>query len=97
MLVRSAIAEASGGAEAFAVAAGVDAEVLGRICSGAHRPTVAELAGLLERAGAGLRVRLEVYDDDHDDGLHLSAVADPGRHRRIKARAEEIFASAQPA
>jgi len=96
VLMRSAIAEAPGGAEAFAVAAGVDAETLNRICTGAHRPTVAELAGLLERAGTGLRVRLEVYDD-HDDGLHLSAVADPERHRRIKTRAEEIFASAQPA
>ena len=96
VLVRSAIAEASGGAEALAVAAGVGAETLDRICSGAHRPTVAELAGLLERAGTGLRVRLEVYDD-HDDGLHLSAVADPERHRRIRTRAEEIFASAQPA
>ncbi|MCY4422202.1 MAG: helix-turn-helix domain-containing protein [Acidimicrobiaceae bacterium] len=96
VLVRSAIAETPGGAEAFAVAAGVDAEALGRICAGVHRPTVAELAGLLERAGTGLRVRLEVYDE-HDDGLHLSAVADPERYRRIKARAEEIFASARPA
>ena len=96
VLVRSAIAEAPGGAEALAGASGVDAEALGRICSGAHRPTVGELAGLLERAGTGLRVRLEVYDD-HDDGLHLSALADPERHRRTKARAEEIFASAQPA
>ena len=95
VLVRSAIAEAPGGVEAFAGAAGVDAQTLDRICAGAHRPTVGELARLLERAGTGLRVRLEVYDD-HDDGLHLSAVADPERHRRIKARAEEIFASAQP-
>ena len=96
VLVRSAITEAPGRAEAFAGAAGVDAEALGRICSGVHRPTVGELAGLLQRAGTGLRVRLEVYDD-HDDGLHLSAVADLERRRRTKTRAEEIFASAQPA
>ena len=67
----------------------------GRICSGAQRLSVGELAGLLERSGAGLRVRLEVYDD-HDDGLHLSALSDPERHRRIKARAEQIFAGARP-
>lgn len=96
VLVRSAMAEATGGAEAFARAAHVDAETLDRICTGAHRPSVGELAGLLQRAGAGLRVRLEVYDD-HDDGLHLSALTDPERHRRIKTRAEEIFASARPA
>ena len=96
VLVRSAVAETPGGAEAFARAADVEAKTLDRICSGAHRPTVGDLAGLLERAGTGLRVRLEVYDD-HDDGLHLSAVADPERYRRIKARAEETFASAQPA
>ena len=56
--VRSAIAEAAGGAEAFAQAAGVDAERPARICTGTHRPTMGELAGLLERAGTGLRVRL---------------------------------------
>lgn len=96
VLVRSAIAETSGGAEAFAAAACVDTETLGRICSGADRLSVGKLAALLERAGTGLRVRLEVYDD-HDDGLHLSALSDPERHRRIKARAEQIFAGARPA
>ena len=95
VLVRSAVAETPGGAGAFAAAAGVDAETLGGICSGAHRLTVGELAALLERAGTGLRVRLEVYDD-HDDGLHLRALSDPERHRRIKARAEQIFATARP-
>lgn len=95
VLVRSAIAETPGGAEAFAEAVGVDAEMLGRVCSGADRLSVGELVSLLERAGTGLRVRLEVYDD-HDDGLHLSAVSDPERHRGIKTRAEEIFATARP-
>ena len=95
MLVRCAVAYAPGGVEAFARAGGVDTETLGRICSGAQRLSVGELSGLLERAGRGLRVRLEVYDD-HDDGLHLSAVSDPQRHHRIKARADQIFAGARP-
>ena len=57
----AAVAEVPDGAEAFAGAAGVGAETLDRICTGAHRPPAGELAGLLERAGTGLRVRLEVY------------------------------------
>ncbi len=95
MLVRSAVAEAPGGTEAFTGAVDVDAETLDRICTGALRPTVGELAALLERARTGLRVRLEVYDD-HDDGLHLRAAIDPERHHRIRAQAEDIFARAQP-
>ena len=95
VLMRSAIAESPGSAEAFAETVGVDAEMLGRVCSGADLLSVGELSCLLERAGAGLRVRVEVYDD-HDDGLHLSAVSDRQRHRRIKARAEQIFATARP-
>lgn len=95
VLVRCAVVYVPGGVEAFAHAGGVDTETLGRICSGAQRLSVGELAGLLERAGAGLRVRLEAYDD-HDDGLHLAAVSDPERHRRIKARGEQIFAGARP-
>lgn len=94
MLVRAPIAETPGGVEAFARAADVDIETLERICTGVHRPTIGELATLLDRAGCGLRVRLEVYDD-HDDGLHLAALADPERHLRIKTRAEEVFAGAR--
>lgn len=96
VLMRSAIAEASDVSEAFARAAHVDTETLDRICTGAHRPTMGELARLLEQAGTGLRVRLEVYDD-HDDSLHLGALADPERYRRIRTQSEEIFADARPA
>ena len=96
VLVRSAIAEASGERGAFARAAGLDESALEPLITGEVRPTVGQLAGLLARAGTGLRVRLEVYDD-RDDGLHLGAVADPRRHRRIKRRAEEILATARPA
>ena len=80
ILVRSAIAEARSDRHAFARACGLDQEALARIAAGQERPSTAELAGMLERAGSGLRVRIEVYDD-HDDGLHLSAHADPELHR----------------
>ena len=80
VVVRSAIAESRSDRRAFARACGLDEEDLGRIASGEKLPSTGELAALLARAGCGLRVRVEVYDD-HDDGLHLSARADPVLHR----------------
>ena len=64
----------------FAQACDIAEPHLARVESGEARPTVGKLAAMLARAGTGLRVRLEVYDD-HDDGLHLSAPADPELHR----------------
>ena len=40
------------------------------------RPGASAVEELLVRAGLGVRGRLELYDD-HDDGLHLLALADP--------------------
>ena len=91
VLVRSAIAEARSDTSAFAQACGVDTTTLERIQTGQQRPSVGELATMLAATGAGLIVRLEVYDD-HDDGLHLGALANPERHRRRMQRAREIFA-----
>ena len=91
VLVRSAIAEARSDTQSFALACGTDTATLERIQSGEQRPPVGELASWLAAAGVGLDVRLEVYDD-HDDGLHLSALAHPERHSRRMQRAREIFA-----
>ncbi len=91
VLLRSAQAEARSDTRAFAYACGVTVADLERIQTGELRPTVGELASMLARAGTGLRVRLEVYDD-HDDGLHFSALARPGLHRRRMRRGRAIFA-----
>ena len=91
VLVRSAIAEARSDPDAFAQACGTDTTTLERIQSGDQRPPAGELASMLAAAGVGLNVRLEVYDD-HDDGLHLSALSHPERHRQRMQRAREIFA-----
>ena len=93
VLVRSAQAEALSDNEAFARACGVAAADLERIQTGELRPAAGELAAMLARAGTGLRLRLEVYDD-HDDGLHLSALARPELHRRRMRRGREAFAGA---
>ncbi len=94
VLLRSAIAEARCAPASFAQGCGVDEAALERMLSGEVVPAVGELAAMLARAGTGLCVRLEVYDD-HDDGLHLSFLADPERHRRRMQRAREIFADAR--
>ena len=91
VLVRSAKAETRSDTAAFAQACGTDTATMERIQTGEQRPPVGELASMLTAAGSGLHVRLEVYDD-HDDGLHLSALAHPERHRRRMQRAREIFA-----
>lgn len=64
----------------FAEACGITGSRLDLIESGRSRPPIGELANMLAAGGEGLRVRIEVYDD-HDDGLHLSARADPELHR----------------
>lgn len=94
VLMKSAMAATHFEMKLFAQTIHVDVQTLERICSGGYRPTVGELTGLLESVGMGLSVRLEVYDD-HDDGLHLSALADPMRHRRIETQAERLFASTE--
>ena len=43
--------------------------------------------------GFTLRTRLEPYDD-HDDGLHLRALRDPGRYARRMRNGESAFATA---
>lgn len=91
VLLRSAQAEARCDTAAFAEACGVTVADLERMQTGGLRPAVGELASMLARAGTGLRVRLEVYDD-HDDGLHLSALARPELHRRRMRRGRAVFA-----
>ena len=60
----------------YAKRCGVAAEKIEQIESGAVRPGASAVEELLVRAGQGMRARLELYDD-HDDGLHLLALADP--------------------
>ena len=91
VLLRSAQAEARCGTQAFAEACGVTVADLERMQTGELRPAVGELASMLARTGTGLRVRLEVYDD-HDDGLHLSALARPELHRLRIRRVRAVFA-----
>lgn len=93
LVVRSARAEAGVTAFQYAAAAGIGEADLDRIESGELRPPVGELARILDNAGSGLRIRLEPYDD-HDDGLHLKALADPELHERRMRRGREVFAGA---
>lgn len=93
LIVRSARAEAGVTACQYAAAAGIGEADLDRIESGELRPPVGELARILDNAGSGLRIRLEPYDD-HDDGLHLKALADPELHERRMRRGREVFAGA---
>ncbi len=93
LVVRSARTAAGVTAHQYAAAAGIREADLDRIESGELRPPVGELVRILDNAGTGLRVRLEPYDD-HDDGLHLKALADPELHERRMRRGREIFANA---
>ena len=93
LLVRSARAEAGVTARQYAASAGIREADLDRIESGELRPPVGELARILNNVGTGLRVRLEPYDD-HDDGLHLKALADPELHDQRMRRNREVFAGA---
>lgn len=78
-----------------AAAAGVSAECAERVEDGTFRPPVSMVESLLAAMGSCLWVRLEPYDD-HDDGLHLQARADPERYQRRLANGERAFASAVP-
>ena len=69
----------------YAKRCGVAAAALEEIESGAVRPGAAAVEELLGWAGLGVRARLEVYDD-HDDGLHLLALADPDFYRGLAPR-----------
>ena len=60
---------------------------------GTFRPPLTMVEHLLSAMGTYLRVRLEPYDD-HDDGLHLQALADPERYQRRLANGEKAFATA---
>lgn len=60
--------------------------------AGRIRPPTGELKRLLSAMAATLRVRLEPYDD-HDDTLHLRAIADPERYHRQLHHGETIFSN----
>lgn len=79
--------------EDIAAAASVSPARVAGIEAGRIRPPTSELERLLSAMGAGLRARLEPYDD-HDDGLHLQAVADPERYRRRLSNGEAAFSAA---
>ena len=93
ILVRSARQRRGMGQAAFAAATGLDRAGVAAIESGALRPPVKELERVLSAMGFGLRARLEPYDD-HDDGLHLRALGDPGRYARRMRNGESAFATA---
>lgn len=93
LIVRSARAETGVTTCQYAASAGIKEDDLDRIESGELRPPVGELARILDNTGTGLRMRLEPYDD-HDDGLHLKALADPELHDRRMRRNREVFAGA---
>ncbi|MYJ60826.1 MAG: helix-turn-helix domain-containing protein [Acidimicrobiia bacterium] len=73
--------------------AGISDECVGRIEDGTFRPPVSMVESLLAAMGRCLQVRLEPYDD-HDDVLHLRALADPERYQRRLANGERAFATA---
>lgn len=77
----------------FAAAAGVSETDVARIETGEVRPPLGEVQRILNAAGTALHLRLEVYDE-HDDGLHLRALADPDRFDRTIRGAREVFAAA---
>ena len=77
----------------FATAAGVEEADVARIESGDLRPPLGQLRRMLTAAGIDLRVRLEVYDD-HDDVLHLEALADPDGYERSIRETRATFAKA---
>ena len=77
----------------LAAAAGLAREGVAAVEDGRFRPPVKEVERILSAMGYGLRTRLEAYDD-HDDGLHLRALADPGRYARRLHNGEALFATA---
>lgn len=93
ILVRSARQRRGMGQAGLAAATGLDRAGVAAIENGALRPPVKELERVLSAMGFGLRARLEPYDD-HDDGLHLRALRDPGRYARRMRNGESAFATA---
>lgn len=93
ILVRSARQRCGMGQAGLAAAAGLDRAGVAAIEDGQLLPPVKELERVLSAMGLGLRARLEPYDD-HDDGLHLRALADPGRYARRMRNGERAFATA---
>ena len=77
----------------LAAAAGLTRARVAAVEDGRIRPPVKELERILSAMGYGLRTRLEPYDD-HDDGLHLRALADPERYARRLRNGEAAFATA---
>ncbi|MCY3861837.1 MAG: helix-turn-helix transcriptional regulator [bacterium] len=93
ILVRLARQRRRMGQAGLAAVAGLDQAEVAAIEIGALRPPVKELERVLSTMGFGLRSRLEPYDD-HDDGLHLRALGDPGRYARRMRNGESAFATA---
>lgn len=93
ILVRSARQRCGMGQTGLAAAAALDRGGIAAIEDGALRPPVEELERVLSAMGFGLRARLEPYDD-HDDGLHLRALGDPGRYARRMRNGKKAFATA---
>lgn len=77
----------------LASATGMTRASVAAIEDGLTRPPVSELERVLSATGCALRARLEPYDD-HDDGLHLRALADPVRYARRLRNGEAAFATA---
>ena len=77
----------------IAAAVGISTDCAALIEDGMVRPPVGMIEALFGAMGSCLRVRLEPYDD-HDDGLHLQAVADPERYLRRLSNGEKSFARA---
>lgn len=77
----------------LAAAAGLSEATVSRIEEGDVALRVGELQDVLALMGATLDIRLEVYDD-HDDVLHLEAVADPAAYEEQMRRDDELLASA---
>lgn len=79
--------------EDVAAAALISPTQIADIEAGRIRPPTGELQRLLSAMAATLRVRLEPYDD-HDDGLHLRAIANPERYHRQLRNGETVFSNA---
>ena len=78
--------------EVYAEQAGLTSAELEAIESGASRLSASEVEDTLTAANGGTRGRLELYDD-HDDVLHIGALADPekpAQHRRDQADVQPV-------
>ena len=80
-------------ADAMADAVGVDVAELARIEAGEQRPTMTDVQRFMTAVGQALSVRVEVYDT-HDDGLHLSAIANPEQVAATIRHARKVFGAA---